>query len=196
MATDVSISNMALGHIKSKSTIALLTEESTEAKKCKLFYAQARDETLEEFNWHFAKRNAVLAEIGTAPLGWAFQYAYPADAVAIRKILTAYRLEDDSVPFELAHSELNDSIVILTDREVATVEYTKRVTNPTLFSPLFVSALSFKLASLIAMPLSGKRELRDEANQLYEIQISKARMSSLNQGQQDEEPLPSWLSGR
>ena len=195
MATEVSISNMALGHIKSKSTIALMTEESTEAKKCNLFFAQARDETLEEFNWHFAKRSAVLAEIGEAPLGWVYQYAYPSDAVSIRKILTAYR-DDDPIPFELAHSELNDSVVILTDREAATIEYTKRVTNPTLFSPLFVSALSFKLASYIAMPLSGKRELRDEANTLFDIAVTKARASSLNQGQQDEEPLPSWLTGR
>lgn len=195
MASEVSICNMALGHIKSKSTIASLDESSTEAKKCKLFYAQARDEVLEEFNWHFAKRDAELAEIGTVPLGWAFQYAYPADSVAIRKILISPR-DDDPVPFELAHSDVNDTIVILTDREAAFIEYTKQVTNTILFSPLFVSALSFKIASYIAMPLSGKQELRDEALSLYNLMISKARASSLNQGQKDESPDASWISGR
>lgn len=195
MASEVSICNMALGHIKSKSTIASLDEESNEAKKCKLFYSQARDETLEEFNWHFAKRNIVLAEIGTAPLGWAYQYAYPADGIAVRRVITAYR-DDDPVPFELAHSDINDTVVILTDREAATIEYTKRVTNTILFSPLFIAALSYKIASYIAMPLTGKQDLRDDAIAAFNLKISEARASSLNQGQKDEEPLPSWLSGR
>lgn len=196
MATDVSICNMALGHIKSKSTIAALDEQnSSEASKCNLFYTQARDETLEEFNWHFAKRTAVLSTIGTAPLGWIYAYAYPSDCIAVRKILTKYRT-GEPVPYEIAHSELSDSLVILTDEEAAQIEYTKRVSNTTLFSSKFVTALSHKIASYIAMPLSGKFELRDANIKLFNIEISKARASSLNQEQKDVSPDAEWITAR
>lgn len=196
MATDVSICNMSLGHIKSKSTIASLDEKkNAEARVCKLYYAQARDETLEEFNWPFAKRTAVLATVGEAPLGWAFEYAYPADCIAVRKILTTYRT-DDPLPYELMHSELSDSLVILTDEEAAQIEYTKRVENTTLFSSLFTMALSHKIGSYIAMPLSGKDSMRDAQISLFDIVISKARASALNQEQKDEQPDANWITAR
>jgi len=196
MTTDVSICNMALGHIKSKSTIATLDEKNNaEARICKLYYAQAVNETLEEFNWPFAKRTAVLATVGEAPLGWAFEYAYPSDCVAVRKILTTYR-SDKPIPFELMHSELSDSIVILTDEEAAQIEYTKRVTNTTLFSPKFTIAVSHKIGSLIAMPLSGKSEIRDAQIALFDLEINKARASALNQEQKDEQPDADWITAR
>lgn len=195
MSTEVSICNMALGHIKSKSTIALLTEEGAEARICKLYYAQARDETLEEFNWPFAKRFALLATVGTVPTGWVYQYAYPTQCLAVRKVLPISR-KLKPIPFELAHSDISDSIVILTDEEAAEIEYTKQITNTTLFSALYTSALSYKIASYIAMPLSGKKELRDLALANFEVQISKARASVLNQSEKDEDEDPDWIKAR
>lgn len=195
MTTEVTICNMSLGHIKAKTTIASLTENSNEARKCNLYYAQARDETLEEFNWPFAKRFATLAVTGTPPTGWIYQYAIPSDALVIRKVLTEYK-EDKPVPFELALSELSDSVVILTDREAAEVEYTKGITNPTLFSALFSTALSYKLASYIAIPLTGKRDLRKDAIDLFNFSIHKARAAALNESQKIEEPDASWIDAR
>lgn len=195
MATEVSISNMALSHIKAKSTIASLDENSTEAVKCKLFYEQARNETLEIFDWYFARLTQPLAEVGTPQPGWIYQYALPSDYVAVREVTSKYR-DDAPIPFTLAHSDISDSIVVLTDEEAATVKYTKKITNPTLFPPTFVTAMSYRLAVYLSLPLTGKRELRQEALDLFRISINAARASALSQTQKDPEQDASWIAGR
>jgi hypothetical protein len=195
MASVVDIYNMALSHLGTKSTVSSATENSTEAKKCSLHYDTARDATLEAFNWSFARRHTTLALVGDAELGWVYQYAYPSECVTVRRILTTHR-DDDPIPFRIAHSELNDAKVILTDQPGAAVEYTKRVTNSTLYSASFVSALSAQLAAMVAMPLTGKANLRDDALALFNLYIAQAQAHDRNQGEKDDQPDADWILAR
>jgi hypothetical protein len=67
MASETDIYNLALAHVGTRSTIALPTEDSNEARACRRFYAQARDETLTAAWWTFARRTAVLTLLKSAP---------------------------------------------------------------------------------------------------------------------------------
>lgn len=195
MASEVLIYNMALSHINVLNQVSDKDEVSKQANECRKFYVTARDATLEAFNWPFAKRFALLAEVGTPPPTWIYQYAWPADAVEIREVVPVAR-SVDPIPFESAHSDISDSKVILTDEPAAQVEYTKRVTNTTLFSAAFTEALAARLVGFVAMPLTGKQEKVDSSIALFNMLIAHARANALNNKQEDPQRDASWHEDR
>ena len=163
MSSEVEICNLALSHIGTKSTIASLTENSNEARQCNLLYVPARDHTLRAHPWKFAQKRVALADLGSPPQGWLYRYQYPSDCIAAREILPDNKDTDDPVPFEVAVSDDLKSKVILCDKAGAYLRYTARVTDPTLFDPMFVTALSWWLAFLLAKPLTGSETERKAA---------------------------------
>lgn len=108
MATEVSICNRALQSIGTRTSIAALTESSTEARNCNLIYADTRDEILGMAFWNFAKKTGYLGLLKSAPgtpsntlttgnsglwiadyppPPWLYEYAYPADCLQMRSIV-------------------------------------------------------------------------------------------------------------
>jgi hypothetical protein len=98
---DTTVANLALSAIGTRSTIASLSEDSTEAATCQLWYAQTRDSLLRKLPWNWARRQVAMAvykaAIGTPenptgildepPLPWKYSYAWPADCLSARYIL-------------------------------------------------------------------------------------------------------------
>lgn len=102
--SEVSICNMALQSIGTRSTISSLTEQSNEAENCNLLYELTRDEVLGMAFWNFARKMATLSLIKSAPgtptnptsgtqsawsadwpaPPWLFEYAYPANCIQVR----------------------------------------------------------------------------------------------------------------
>lgn len=104
-ASEISIVNLALGHIGTRSTIASLSEASTEARVARLYYEPTRDEVLSMAFWNFSKKTATLALLKSAPgtpsnptgatewsdaypaPPWLYEYAYPADCIQMRSLV-------------------------------------------------------------------------------------------------------------
>lgn len=172
MTSETSICNYALGQL-GQQTIDDLTEDSPQARACSLFYAQARDAVLCEIWWGFATAEQTLAVTATDPNEWDYAYTLPSDCLLPRYIPPVVR-NGMKVPFEWAGRE------IWTDQEDAVLIYTKRVTDPAYFHPLFIDAMALKLAVLVCMPLSVERSLRADALQLYRGSIALARQSDAN----------------
>ena len=98
---DVTIANMALSAIGTRSDIASMTEGSAESNTVNLIYANTRGELLRKFNWGFAINQQFLAVWKAAqgtpenptgatpspPLPWLYSYAYPSFCIAARYIL-------------------------------------------------------------------------------------------------------------
>jgi len=98
---DTQIANLALSAIGTRSTIASLSEDSTEAATVQLWYTQTRDALLRKFPWNWARRQVVLAVYKAAagtpenptgalpipPLPWRYSYSWPADCLDARYIL-------------------------------------------------------------------------------------------------------------
>lgn len=189
MATsDTEICNQALAHCMLSTGITSLTENSTPARACLLFYAQARDELLEEFSWPFARKQAALALIASNPTNeWAYSYAMPTNALGIRRMQIGSTRVDTSTsraPYARVGS------LIYTDMPSAIIEYTERVTAVERFPPSFVAALAYKLASMIAAMVTGgdPQKLGIVAYEKYLRERNNAMLAAASEGAPDLVP--------
>lgn len=196
-SSEVKICNMALGRVGVSIFIAALTESSQAATVCNQFYEPCRDRALVDGQFNFATSRAVLADLGTPPTNWEYRYALPSDCIDAQKIVlpgSRNPLAKNRIPFELA--EEDGARVLYTDQAEAELVYTKRITNPNLFTPQFESALAWLLASEIAMPLSAQPSLMSNALKMYLREIAAAQAASLNESQEDAEPESEFITGR
>lgn len=192
MATKTDICNLALSHLGSAKTIATIEERNAEAFALKQFYDSALIKTLRDFFWPFARRYYTLELVSDQnnPSGHAFAYRYPPNCVNIKKILSGYRVDtrETVVTYKVVSDETG--MLILTDQAQAVIEYTHEVTEASKFSPDFVMAFSFLLASYIAPRLTGDDPFKmgERALKLYSWEIQKAEAAALSEEQPEQAP--------
>ena len=182
----VSICNQALGKIGISQFIANLeTEQSNEARVCRVYYEAARDRVLQAMPWGFAKRTAELQDIGTPPAGWLMRYRYPNDCLKARKLIeTGSTLEGTGQDFCVAEDEANGGKAICSNIYPASLIYTARITNPNLFTQAFIDALSWSLAADLASPLSASTGMAQAANQAYTAMLMQSGAADMNEGRE------------
>ena len=124
--SEVSICNAALGHLGNHSDIQSLDEASAEAKKCKKYYADTRDEVLRAHHWGFATSFVTLAtHSDTAPAVWTYVYAYPNNCMKARYIVdTASRNANRPIAFQKALAADGTTQLIYTNQKEAVLCYT------------------------------------------------------------------------
>lgn len=222
MPSVVEMCNVALSQVGDDSTIASLVEDSTQARHCKLLYPQARDEVLHDYDWNFAKGSVILADLGSPPTGWLFRYQYPADTIKIRHLIDSNTLTSSSqrtaclrcgcdpcgcslgltspaspLPeFHVRADTSADSKVVVTNLEDAEAIITRAVTNTSLFPPLVVSAIEFRLASLLAIPLTQKRSTLQDMTTIYQQLIESAQVADANEQRNNIDYEPDWITAR
>ena len=176
MATEVDICNLALAHLGDDATIASLSppEGSAQAEKAARFYPIARNNLLEMHTWNFASKRGNLALTTNTLDQWDYAYATPADMMNPVAIISpssqndyATRMSAGDTPGGIT-SNYAPTIVagqytpqqfavegsyIYTNQENAMLRYQAYITDPSLFSPLFVTTLSWHLASMLAGPV-------------------------------------------
>jgi hypothetical protein len=162
--------NNALTRIGYSERINNMREGTRAARAAVLIYAQTRDELLRDGDWGFAQATIAAVPSGQAAPGqWSVSYAYPADCLKVRNLISAAYLTDKSDPlpilFEVA-SNVAVGRVILTDEASAMLVYTAQIIDPTRWDALFADALAAELARRLAPALENpeteKLELEDE----------------------------------
>jgi hypothetical protein len=184
--SEVSISNLALAHLGNTDGIASLDEASTAARACKQVYALARDEVLRAFPWPFATSDDALALVATySRRAWSYGYRYPSDALAVWGVLPEAGAITNTRETTVAYKIGKDATgqLIYTAQPDAYARITYRLTDPMLFPPEFVLALSFFIAYLIAPQVTGgdPNKLGLRAYESYLLEIEKAKVLALNQ---------------
>jgi|TARA_R110000787_G_scaffold225139_5_gene333136 hypothetical protein len=182
MASAVDICNLALGHIGNKAEITAIVppDGSAEAAQCGKFYPIARDECLSEFDWGFAKRRQLLAQIsGDAPSGWEYWYTVPNPYLVARQMVV--EKYDTPVQYTTESHETHGTI-ILANTDKAELWYTAIITDPTKYPPLFIHALSWLLASYLALPLTREAKIKEISMQQYSLNMGKAKAIDASQG--------------
>lgn len=201
MASAVDICNLALSHLGDSATVTSISppEGSAQADHCAQFYPIARDSLLESGTWSFAIRRAAGATLTNDRDEWAYCYSIPNLAVRILGVYPAGTKGDsDGMPFV---RELNSSNteVIYTDVENAVIKYTIAVTDTTKFTPLFVQALSWHLAAMLAGPVikgdAGAAEAK-RCLQMAAMWVAKAGVSNANQYDNPPAYTPAALAAR
>lgn len=206
----VGICNMAIGNLGISRFIGNLdTEQSNEARVCRVFYDQARDKVLEEMPWSFARAYADLQDIGTPPSKWAYRYRYPANCLFVRAVTprgSFPQVEDYFNPylleyinrdqFEIVEDQANNALAICTDIPEALLTFTMRISSIPMYSALFNDALAWCLASYIASPLSAQPSMAQAAGQAYTAALLKAAGRDLNQCREPKEKESEFIAAR
>jgi len=201
MASEVDVCNVALARLGDNATVASIDppEGSSQAEHCARFYPLARDSLLELHPWKFATRRVQLAELAVNSWNWAFAYAEPAGAIKLLAVLPADASDDEKTqPYDTESDDTGASI-ILTNQEDASLRFVARVTDSTKFSPLFVDALAWLLASYLAGPVikgdAGVAMARVTLQGFLRA-FHEATISDANQRRVRPEHTPTWISGR
>lgn len=186
MADLATIWNLALLHVGQNETVADPDgEQSTVAKTLRRVYPHARDNLLAEMPWLFAERTvAATPDAEAAPYPWAYAYLLPADALRVWRVIPAGGLTDPPVPFQVGGATSTAGVdrgLVLTNEPLAWLVHARRVEDVTRYPAHFVDALSWRLAFEIAMPLSNRTEIRQEAWQLYQRRLDAAAVVEASQ---------------
>ena len=198
--TEIEICQVALRRVGDSQTItdtsggliANSADTTLEVRLLKELYPRARNQLLEALPWPFATKFALLTENddGTNEI-WDdehdFAYALPADCLVARRFVTnTHQREPNPEPFRIFQHDSGTVIACNVANADANLEYTALVTDDSLYPEMFCSALSWKIAYEIALPLSVDRQLRSDAMQMYAVEMRMAAARVFN----EETPYP------
>lgn len=223
MTNAVAINNLSLALLGDDATLSSIDppEGSAQADHCAQFYPIARDALLEMHPWKFAMRRATLAMTGEQPYSsWAYAYALPANTLQVFKVSGPTDLDDQGNAYSSAFYPLDElgrmtgsqdfeiesaadgSPVLYTQQADASIRYTVSVTDASRFPPLFVTALSYFLASMLAGPvLKGEtgRTVSVQMLQQFRLFMGQATLSDARQRKADrvrEAHTAPWMAAR
>jgi hypothetical protein len=170
VASEVDISNLAMSHIGQDASIVSIdpSDGSAEADHCARFYPIARDQLLEIHSWRFATTRATLSELALNPSSqWAHAYSLPNGCVRPLAVLLPEAIDDtEPQPYKIEVDSKGQSMILYTNAANAALKYIIRQTNTTMFSPLFVIALSYLLGAYTAGPITKDLKLKSGLEQI------------------------------
>lgn len=193
--SQVAICNLALSRIGSSRQISSLDENSTEARQSRALFEPMRDAVLEDFSWPFATKRVALAKVADDPnIEWTFSYRYPPDCMRVLYVLTGSTRLEDLIPFAFGLDDAGK--LIFMDLDQASIAYTAKVTNVAVFPVAFASALAWRIASELAMPLTKQPAIAAHAWDMYRSEVSVAEGNAANERRQDPPPDPEFIAAR
>lgn len=189
MSDPVAICNVGLGLIGANQIETLDSDKasSTEEELCSAAFEILVKKALEERAWLFATGSVELTGPADPPDGEVNRpdlpnrFKLPGDTVAVRAV------DDGSGQFQVAWERNGESIMVgntssgmAPTKLVAIV--TRYVDDPKRWSPTFGMALSYKIASICAVPLTHNAKLAALYEKMYEDEIKKAGTFDAMQG--------------
>ncbi len=178
MISKTDICNMALAHL-GQEPISSLKQEDEKARRCDLFYEPVKREVLRTHNWAFAGSVTELALLGKNQASdWPYMYAYPQDALFIRRVFRG-GLYGQSCAFKELYQNDIHARVLLVGVPQASAEYTRDVKDEGLFDPAFVKAFSLALAADLAVALTADGALAQRILQKYTLALDEARRCNM-----------------
>lgn len=195
--TDTAIVNRALRRA-GEARISAMTDAVPGAASARDVYDYERDSLLRSHPWNFATARYKLNRLADAPV-FEFEYAYSLPSDFLR-IVAVYDNEagDGSVRYKM-ESLLSGGDwhrVILCDAEDVYARYVRKVTDTSLFDPLFADCLVLKLASIFATDLTNSNTLMQLFEQKLRDVRSDARSTDGIEDMMDRRPIGSWAASR
>jgi len=165
--SEIDICNLALANLGEQARVTSIepSDGSREADLCAQFFSLARDQMLEKHAWDFALRSVKPTVQATSPrVDYKYAYDYPED---VASVLTVVRSDVDynyktmgstgQQPYSV-ELDANGNRMLLTDQKDALLLYVAKVEDATMWSSLFIRALSWQLASHLAGPVMKGEE--------------------------------------
>lgn len=179
----VSICNKALSQIGDEGILSL-DDERKAAQYCKMLYDPCRKFVLRSYPWRFALKRYTLAPLKEKPLfGYDYQFVVPSDCLRVWKTREQQRYQVEGR-------------YILADRNVFAFIGISRIEDTAQFDPMFVEALSLRLAAELAVPLTASVSLKENLTKEYQQFVQQAKTASAMEGIQDIYAPQGWLEAR
>lgn len=190
MASQVDICNRALT-LLGANLITSMTQGIEEARRCNANYTTALEELLEEFNWPWATFPGTLSPLSSTPdFSWGYQYQLPTSPKFIRRIKVMDAGEND-IDFEIQGDKL-----LCNEDEAVCLEYIGYVDNPLIMPPKVREALAYKIASILAYPLTKSRTLQADMVLLYRDALKAAKVKQAETVKEPAQPEDPWILAR
>ena len=153
-----------LGH----PPISSFDEPGAGAQAASNLYEQSYLNMLTIHRWRFATKKQQLSRLTATPLnGYNYQFQLPNDLLyLIRK--------DEGFEYEIYGDKL------LSNNLVEEIDYIYRVDESSL-PPYFVKAFEFFMAMQLAIPVVGNSTRAGEYNNMYEMQLKRAKFADSSQ---------------
>lgn len=203
MTSVVEIYNKALANLNESSVISI-DEDSEEATICRIHYDDSRRYVISEGDWGFCTDVVKLGLLSKDDVtGWDYVYMYPQVALKIISLfnkdgITINNVNDSNlVNFETQNRGINT--VILSNLEQAYAKIIIDVTNNNLMSPAFIDALTWRLTSLIAVPIIGVdrgRLIQRDAIQAYNALLKVAWVKNIGENKKRKDNRSSLVKSR
>jgi hypothetical protein len=183
---EVDICNLALSYIGDKAKVTSISpsDGSHQADLCARYYPLARDMLLERHRWDFTIRQVSLTALSASGrTEWDYAYRLPGNFAGVIAVIPKDSTDDQTTegsiapkPFAIeANSDLDR--ILYCDISDAVLRYQAKVTDSTKFSQMFVHAVSWQLASMLAGTLikgdEGMNAVRN-ASQMAEFYSQRA----------------------
>lgn len=183
--SEATICNRALTFLGA-NRISSLEDDSLEAKLCKEFYADIRDELLRSHPWKFALERTTLAVSSTTPeWGWDYKFPLPADCL---RVVEMYGQEQDNWSEE--------GRFLMTDSSECKIKYIKKMTEVGRFDTSFTAVLALDIAIALTYALTTSEGTRDGLVKFRELKIKEARTYSAQSAVGDRVYADDWLNSR
>ena len=197
MTSKVEIVNIALSRLGADS-INALTEATEGARQASLLWNSVRDIVLRDFPWNCAAKTAPLAQVAdyTHP-EWEYAYQHPADCVYARRVFNGgSKSKKDPEEFRVVIAPSGVSKIILARISEAYLEYTARITDPSLYDGLLVDALAWRLGAEMAMPVTGNAAYMEKFLEAYRQSLMIAYGIEANEGREPLVHSTTYVSSR
>jgi len=195
----VIVGRMALSHIGVSANLENLSERTPETAQINTWIDTSRIETLEAYNWNFARINGALAAHSEAPPEgqWAYRYQYPFQCLKMRKLWhpSIDPRRTNAIPYEVELSP-NRSKSIVTNLPEARGQWTTDVEELVLWTSSAIEAFSRMLASHIAAALVTQKNVATDQLSLFSIVIARAAAMDANEGVETEPRDAPWIEAR
>ena len=195
----IDICNISLSHIGQGIEIASLQEESEAAAALNRYYEQTRNIVFGEFAWPFARTYSYLTLLEDNPNEeWRYAYLYPQECIKISRVLSGIRNDTEHTRIPYIVSSYLTNKTIMTDKEEASVEYTRLITDTSRYPAEFIMALSFMLAHMIAPRITrgNHRTLSSYALSSYNTMIIRAKTIAMVEERPDKRHESTFVQSR
>lgn len=163
--TDVQICNLALARL-GDARITSLSDSTAQATYCSLFYAQTVEELQADFDWSFCRKLSSLTATTAPASGYSSAFTLPSDFIRVVR-LGGIDSSENFGQWEIVGTTIH------TNLSTPVLDYIANITTTTQFPAIFVEALSIKLAAVLAMPLTGSKDLFGQMAELFAATIQK-----------------------
>jgi hypothetical protein len=170
--TEIDICNLALARL-GDARITALSNSTAQGTYCSLFYAQTVKELQSDYPWQFCRKIATLTATTAPAMGYPAAYTLPADYIRVM------RLNNIGEDENFGNYEIFGQTIHTTETGTVRLDYIASVTDTTKFPALFIELLTIKLAGLLAMPLTGSKDLFAQMAELFGATLQKPAFQSL-----------------